>query len=382
MMLLLILLVSKNNCMNFSRLKALIIKEAHELFRDKISLGIGIVMPIVLLLIFGYALSMDLNNIKLAIVSPQNSPINQQLINRFKASTYFKPTVYKSSEEGIKAVADSRADICLFIPTDLQKRLNFETLKFMIAGNGVNATMERLRESYVEITLLSGLSQILEIDQQNVVLNTRMLFNEANDSKYYLVPGVIVIIMTVIGALLTALVMAREYEHGNMESMFITPMQPIEILLAKAINNFVLGMFGLLFSICAAYFLFKIPIRGNIFILIFGSSLYMITMLGLGLLISSVTKNQFIACTLTLVSTFMPAFMLSGFIYEINNLPKIIQWVTFLVPARYYVEFMQTIFLAGNVWKLISIDLIVLAAFAIFYMIIAWKKNPKALEVK
>ena len=186
--------------------------------------------------------------------------------------------------------------------------------------------------------------------------------------------------MTIIGAQLTALVMAREYERGTLESLFVSPVRSWEILLAKALNNFALAIIGLSLALLFARYVFRVPIRGTVFILLAVSALYLLVMLGVGLLISSVSKNQFIACQMSLFFTFMPAFMLSGFFYDIGNMPQAVQWVTYLVPARYYVTLMQTLFLAGDIWSVIVPNALILAVIAVLMLCLAWWKTPKRLE--
>ena len=216
-------------------------------------------------------------------------------------------------------------------------------------------------------------------DQNGLEIRTRQWFNEENRSAFNIVPGMIVIILTIIGALLTSMLMAREYELGNLESMFVTPMRSIEMLLAKMFTNFGLGMVGLTISLVLGHYLFGLPTRGNIAILIFGSSLYLIVALCLGLLISSLTKNQFLAVIVTVIATFLPSYILSGFLFEIKSMPAFLQGVTNFVPARYYVEFLQTSLLVGNVWRNVFWNLSVLSGIAVLLLALAVVKNPKKL---
>ena len=186
-----------------------------------------------------------------------------------------------------------------------------------------------------------------------VGLRDRLWFNEANDSHYFLVPGLVVLVMTLIGAMLTSLVMAREWERGTLEALFVTPVQADEILLGKTIPYFVLGMFGLALCLLAGKFLFHVPFRGSVVVLAGVSMLYLLVALGIGLFISSATKNQFVAIQLTMLVTFLPAMMLSGFLFDLRNMPAAVRLITYVLPARYYVGLLQTIFLAGNVWSVI-----------------------------
>ena len=180
-----------------------------------------------------------------------------------------------------------------------------------------------------------------------------MWFNSANTSTWYLVPGLIVLIMTLVGAFLTAMVMAREWERGTLEALFVSPVRPTEILLAKIIPYFLVGMLGLGMCLVAARFLFQVPMFGSFLIVLGSSMLYMLVALGIGLVISSSVKNQFLASQLALISSFMPALMLSGFLFDLRNVPTVIYLVGQLLPATYFMELIRTLFLAGNVWPLI-----------------------------
>src|SRR5262245_30754202 len=188
-----------------------------------------------------------------------------------------------------------------------------------------------------------------------------MWFNEANESRYFLVPWLIVLIMTLIGALLTALVMAREWERGTLEALFVTPVRSGEILLGKTIPYFILGMMGQGLTLQAGKFLFEVPFRGSVWLLVGVSMLYLLVALAIGLLISSGVKNQFVASQLTLLLTFMPALMLSGFLFDLRSMPAAVRFITYILPARYFVALLQTIFLAGNVWPVILPNAAVLA---------------------
>ncbi len=366
--------------MNLRRTKVLMVKEMHQLLRDRLSLSIGIMLPISLLLLFGYAMSMDIRNIRLAVVIPKTSPETTEMMARFQASKYFSIVRTVSPHEADVLIHNHKVDAILYLPADMNKKAVSGDLSVMIVVNAVNAIQSRTMGNYIKAVVTGVFEKNSAASKGGIQLLPRMWFNEANDSRYYMVPGVIVIIMTTIGALLTSLVMAREYERGNLESIFVSPVKPMEILAAKAMNNFLLGTIGLLISLSAAHWLFGVPIRGSVAILIFGSLIYLLVALGIGLVISSITKNQFMASQMTLVLTFMPAIVLSGFIYEINNMPFAIQCITSIIPARYYVEFLQTMFLAGHVWSIIIKDIAILSLFATLLLLLAKIKNPKSLE--
>ncbi|MDO5580576.1 MAG: ABC transporter permease [Planctomycetia bacterium] len=373
--------------MSLFRLRVLIIKEAKQLLRDPYSILLGILLPIVLLLVCGYGMSTDIRHIGLAIVVPEGSEYAKKIAAKFEASEYFDVVIVHDTRSGEKLVQDHKSDACLFLPRHFSEKMQTGGLEVLIAVNASNPSLAYTKESYIKGVLASGTMQILResgygsaAGSLSFDLKPRLWFNDANVSAFTLIPGIIVIIMTMIGALLTSMVMAREYEQGNLESMFITPMKSTEILLAKTVNNFVLGIIGLAVSLFMAHFLFHVPIRSSWYVIPFGSSVFLIMSLSIGLLISSITKNQFIAVEIAAVTAFLPSFLLSGFLFEIKSMPMILQWITVFVPARYYVDFLQTAFLVGDVWPNIIKNISILALFALIFMILAKWKNPKHLE--
>jgi pyoluteorin transport system permease protein len=211
------------------------------------------------------------------------------------------------------------------------------------------------------------------------VVQNRIWFNEANDSHYFLVPGLIVLVMTLIGAFLTAMVMAREWERGTLEALFVTPARTDEILLGKTVPYFALGMIGLFLCILAAKFLFGVPLRGSIWVLTGVSMLYLLVTLGIGLLVSSVTRSQFVASQIALVVSFLPAMMLSGFLFDLRSMPAAVRMISYVMPARYYVALLQTIFLAGDIWSVVIPNAVVLLGIAAALLLLSRAATRKRL---
>jgi len=207
-----------------------------------------------------------------------------------------------------------------------------------------------------------------------------MWFNAANNSTWYLVPGLIVLIMTLVGAFLTALVMAREWERGTLESLFVTPVRPVEVLLAKIIPYFCVGLIGLALCLAAAAFLFHVPMYGSLLVLLFSAMLYLLVALGIGLVISSVTRNQFLASQVALIASFLPALMLSGFMFDLRNVPTAIRVIGQILPATYFMELIKSLFLAGNNWPLIARNCAILAAYAVVLLGVARLVTRKRLD--
>ena len=213
-----------------------------------------------------------------------------------------------------------------------------------------------------------------------VTVEQRMWFNAANTSTWYLVPGLIVLIMTLVGAFLTALVMAREWERGTLEALFVTPVRPVEILLAKIIPYFAVGMLGLALCLLAARFLFAVPMVGSLFAVVLSSMLYLIVAVSLGLVISSVTRNQFLASQVALIATFMPSMMLSGFLFDLRNVPTAVRVIGHVLPATYFMDLIKTLFLAGDVWPLIWRNCAILVAYAVGLLLLARAVTRKSLD--
>jgi ABC-2 type transport system permease protein len=213
-----------------------------------------------------------------------------------------------------------------------------------------------------------------------VRIEQRVWFNSELRSRDFLVPGLIAVIMTLIGALLTALVMAREWERGTMEALMVTPVTMREILLGKLIPYFILGTGGMALSVGMAVWLFDVPLRGSVVVLFGASSLFLLVALGMGLLISVVAKNQFVAGQVAIIVTFLPAFILSGFIFDINSMPWFVGVITHVIAARYFVSILQTVFLAGNIWPVILPNALALLVMAIIFLGLSRLKSVKRLD--
>ncbi|HEU4620549.1 MAG TPA: ABC transporter permease, partial [Gammaproteobacteria bacterium] len=267
--------------------------------------------------------------------------------------------------------------------SDFSRRLGEGDAEVQVLVNGIDANTARIVQGYAESTV-AGWAAIRAAEghpaaKPPVAVESRLWFNESNDSRYFLVPGLIVLVMTLLGAFMTALVMAREYERGTFEALFVTPVRADEILLGKLIPYFLLGLAGLLLCIAGSKFLFHVPLRGSLAILVAVSMLYLLVALGIGLVVSSVTKSQFIASQIALIVTFLPAMMLSGFIFDINSMPAAVRAVTYVLPARYYVALLQTLFLAGDVWTVIWPNATVLAVMAAGMMLLSRAATHKRL---
>jgi ABC-2 type transport system permease protein len=366
------------------RIRALIRKESLEVVRDPSSIAIGIVMPVILILLFGYGLSLDIKNVPVAVVMEDSSSEARELAASFGLSSYFDAEFTTSMPDAKESMIERKVDGVVRIRSDFSRDLAMGDVAVQVMVQGVDANTARIIQTYAQGAVGQWAArQAAEgktIANGPVTVLGRLWFNETNDSHYFLVPGLVVLIMTLIGALLTALVMAREWERGTFESIFVTPVRSGEILIGKATPYFVLGMIGLFLCILSARFLFEVPLRGSVLVLTAVSVLYLLVTLATGLLISSVTKSQFIASQVAVLVTFLPAMMLSGFLFDLRSMPTPIRLFTYILPARYFVALLQTIFLAGDIWSVIVPNTAVLAGMAAVLLALCRLATQKKLS--
>jgi len=350
------------------RIRALTLKETRQILRDPSSIAIGIVFPLMMILLFGYGLSLDVTKVSVAVLDNDVSADSAELVGAFRLSPYFNLTITHSLGEAQTLVLDRKVDGILQIPSDFSRRLHTGEAQIQILVNGTDANQARIMQAYAQGPVgawgVAHTASTPGATAGSVIVVDRMWFNTANDSHYFLIPGLIVLVMTIIGAFLTAMVVAREWERGTLEALFVTPMCAGEFLASKFIPYFGLGMIGFVLCLVAGKFLFHVPLRGSFFLLCLASMIYLVVALGIGLLVSTLVKSQFLASQLAMLLTFLPAMMLSGFLYDLRSMPTVIQIVTYVLPARYAVALLQTLYLAGNVGSVIWFNLGVLSAMA------------------
>lgn len=367
------------------RLHGLIRKETLQILRDPSSIAIAFIMPVILLLIFGYGVSLDARQVPLALVVEHPNRDTTSFTAGFFQSPYFVPVRFASVQEAEAAVRRRVVDGIVWLRSDFSRRmLSRGNAPIGVIVNGVDANNARIIEGYLQQVWAGWLanftaSQGLPL-KVPVQVEVRVWFNPAVTSTDFLVPGLIAIIMTLTGALLTAMVVAREWERGTMEALLVTPTSIHEIILSKLLPYFALGMGGMALSLVMAVWLFEVPFRGSLWLLLISSSAFLLCALGMGLLISTVSKNQFIAGQLAITATFLPAYVLSGFAFDINSMPMTIQLITYIIPARYFVTILQSIFLVGNVWPLVLPNIFALVVMAAIFLGLARRSARKSLE--
>ena len=367
------------------RLKGLVRKEALQILRDPSSLAIAFALPLILLLIFGYGVSLDAKDVPVALVVEAPSAETADFTGSFEQSPYFEAVYAVNMQEAEEAMVRGNVNGIVWLRSNFsQEFFGANSAPIGVMVNGVDANTGRIIQGYLEGAWGNWLAQYAAARGQSLKLpvqvEQRIWFNPGLRSRDFLVPGLLAVIMTLIGALLTALVVAREWERGTMEALLVTPVRVREILLGKLIPYFFLGMGGLLLSVAMTVFLFDVPLRGSLWVLLATSALFLLAALGMGLLISTVARDQFIAGQVAILSTFLPAFLLSGFIFDIGSMPAPIQVITHAIAARYFVAILQTVFLAGNVWSVIGVNALALALIAALFLTLVRRRTRKRLD--
>jgi len=367
------------------RLLGIIRKESLQILRDPSSIAIAFVMPLVLLLLFGYGVSLDARHIPLAMVVEQPDANSASLVGAFRRSDYFEPHVFDNIQAAQQAFDQRDVFGIVWLRDDFSSRLLArDTAPIGVIVNGVDANQARITQGYIQgvwQVWLDSYARSRGVDLPlPVSLEPRIWFNAAVRSRDFLVPGLIAVIMTLIGAMLTSMVVAREWERGTMEALMVTPVRIGELMVGKLAPYFILGMGGMLLSVAMALWLFDVPLRGSFWLLTAASALFMLVALGMGLLISVVARNQFVAGQISILITFLPAFILSGFIFQISSMPAPIQVITHVIPARYFVAILQTLFLAGDIWPIVLANSAALAVMMVVFLGLARRKTHKRLD--
>ena len=376
--------------MSVTRLVAVASKEVLQILRDSRSLIIVLIMPVILVLLFGYGVSLDLKHLPIYVYDRDGSQQSQDLLKRFQASDYFEIAhVAANYAELPRALDDGRAKMAIVIPWDFSDRLHdgrpaqIQALVDATDDNTANVLIgyaQAVVQGYssdIQVDWLRDHGQFAGIAPLSV--QTRTWYNEDLESSAFIVPGVLALVMSVIGAFLTSLTVAREWERGTMEQLVSTPVTPLEIMFGKLIPYFVIGMLDVIVCALIALLWFHVPFRGSFVTLLFSSAMFMIVVLSQGFFISVIAKNQLAASQVALLTTFLPAFLLSGFLYAIEQMPTVLQWITRILPARYYVSTLKKIFLKGTPTTLLYADLVPLAIFTVALALLATRSFHKRL---
>jgi ABC-2 type transport system permease protein len=372
--------------LNFRRLRALIWKEGIQIINDPSSILIALVLPVVLLFLFGYAVSLDSTRLRVGIALAEQSPESASLVAALSSSKYFDVQTSLDRRALETDLVAGRLRGVIVIPSDFSQNLirPGEEPTIQVIADGSEPNTANFVQNYV-LAAVNIWAQERGMETGNgspslIDLQARVWFNPSLESKNYLVPGSIAIVLTMIATLLTALVVAREWEHGTMEALMAIPVRIEELILGKLIPYFGLGIGSMAFCTVVALSIFRVPLRGSFVTLTSITTVFLLGGLGIGLLVSTLTKSQFVASQIAVVLGFLPAFQLSGFLFEISSMPPPIQWLTYLFPARYYVQALQTTFLAGDVPYLVVTNGVILFGFAALFFLLNARMTRKRLD--
>jgi len=361
--------------MNPQRLRAIARKEFIHVFRDPRSLGMAIAMPMLLLILFGYALTLDVDRVPLVVWDQSESPPSRELISRFAGSRYFSLRAEVRDYRELESAIDTgRALMALVVPRDFAGRVESgRPARLQMIVDGSDANTATIAAGYAD-AIVGAYGQDVRLEairrqggaalRPPLDLRLRVWFNDDMSSRNYIIPGLIAVIMMVIAALLTSLTVAREWERGTMEQLISTPVKTPELIFGKLLPYFVIGMFDVLLAVLMGEFVFNVPLRGSVLLLFLMAAVFLAGALSMGMTISIVAKNQLLANQLAMVLTFVPAFILSGMVFSIANMPAAVRAITYLVPARYFVTLLKGIYLKGVGLEVLGVEAALLVAFS------------------
>jgi ABC-2 type transport system permease protein len=376
--------------MSLTRFLAVANKEVVQILRDGRSLIIVVIMPVILVLLFGYGVNLDLKGLPVYVYDRDGSQQSQDLLKRFQASDYFHIVRVVNDYPALaRALDNGDAKIGIVVPWDFSQRLHDGgPVQIQALVDGTDDNTANVAIGYAQ-AVVQGYSSDIQLDWLRqrgqlvqpaaVSVQTRTWYNEDLESSAFIVPGVLALVMSVIGAFLTSLTIAREWERGTMEQLISTPVTPLEIMLGKLVPYFIIGMFDVIVCALIAIYWFHVPFRGSFLTLLISSAMFMVVVLSLGFFVSVIAKSQLAASQVALLIAFLPAFLLSGFLYSIEQMPIVLQWITRILPARYYVSVLKKIFLKGTPTALLYVDLVPLAVFTLVLALLATRSFHRRL---
>jgi len=375
--------------MSYRRTKAMFIKELHHITRDARSLTMALAMPVMMLLLYGYALSLDVDHIRTLIYDQDGTEASRSLMRQFQGSRYFEVAGFVNDYRAIERGIDTNTILVgIVIPRDFGEDLRSghgATVQILVDGSDSNTAS--IAMGYAE-SVVQRYSADVRTDLQNRRLGRRpappvdprmrVWYNSSLESKNYVVPGLIAVILMIIAAQLTSLTVAREWDNGTMEQILSTPLRPTEMVLGKMLAYFAVGLADAAIALVVGVTVFGVPFRGSIWVLAASTCLFLFGALFWGVFVSAAARTQVAAFQLGMLSSFLPAFLLSGFVFAIDTMPKAIQVISVIVPARYFVTIVKGIFLKGVGWHILWAELVFLAIYAgIVFLLSVQKLNQK-----
>jgi ABC-2 type transport system permease protein len=367
--------------MKIMRVRAITKKELIQISRDPLSLAMAFLMPVLLLFIFGYAITLDVDNLRTVVYDQDNSSESREFVSELVKSGYFKLVAYVSNPEEITAHLDKGTSrIAVWIPLDFSKYLNTgRSAEIQLLVDGSDSNTATIALGYMAAVTDLFTARMSGITKAPIDPRIRVWYNSELKSRNFIVPGLVAVIMGIIAALLTSLTVAREWERGTMEQLISTPIKKAELLLGKLIPYFLIGLVDVAISVIIGVYLFGVPFRGSVFLLFLVSSIFLFGGLSLGILISVVAKSQLVASQVAMVISYLPAFLLSGFMYSISNMPMPLQIMTRIIPARYFVALLKDIFLKANPLRFLVFDIVLLSIFGVIVFTLSNKKFRKKI---
>jgi len=376
--------------MKFIRLKAVAWKEFIQIFRDPTSLALAVSIPVLLLVLFGYALTLDVDRIPTVIYDMDRTPQSRDLIDHFLRSKYFQLEESARSYAHLQEVMDrGKALAGLVIPANFSRDLDTDreaVIQVLLDGTDANTATIALGYAQAIVSLYSQEVLLHKMNQIGVGSisppvepRIRGWFNPDLESKNFIIPGLIAVIMVILAAILTSGTVAREWERGTMEQLISTPIRKGELILGKLVPYFALGMFDLALSVVMGRYLFGVPLRGSGFLLFSLAGLFLLGAISQGVVVSIIAKNQLLSSQISIVISYLPTFILSGFIYPIDNMPKLIQCITYVVPSRYVVSILKGIFSKGVNLDVLWMEALLLSVYAGAMIFWALKRFQKRI---
>ena len=369
---------------SLGRLWAMARKEAIQLRRDARSLGLAFALPLVMLVLFGYAITTNVQNITTAIVDRDHTPQSRALVSAFGESNYFMVKYTPATSEGVEELIDlAKVRVVIVIPERFSVDLEAgRAAPVELLLDGSDAKTANVARGYAD-AIARTFSRNAQVNSRTlpapVTAEGRVWYNETLDSASMIVPGLIAVIMSIISAMLTSLTISREWERGTMEQLAATPVSRVEVILGKLVPYLAIGLIDVALAVIVGVFVFDVPFRGNLLTFALGTFVFLFGVMGLGTLLSVNLKSQLLASQAAIFATYMPALLFSGFMYTISNMPVVLQWISSVVPARYYVTFTRGVFLKGNGIDVLWPAILGLTLYAMFTVILSIKKFKKEL---
>jgi ABC-2 type transport system permease protein len=364
--------------MKYRRVRAMARKEFLHIVRDTRSLVMALLVPLFMLVLFGYALSLDVDHIPTMIVDQDQTPASRDLRSRFEGTPYFDVRGVETSAALVNREIDrSHVLLAVVIPAGFHRDLSRgerTSVQLLLDGSDSNTASIAINYAQALISVwslerMAGRRPVMPVEAQ-----VRVWYNSDLKSRNFLIPGLIAVVLMIIAALLTSLTIAREWENGSMEQLLSTPLRPAEIVLGKLAAYFAIGAVDVLTSVLMGVLVFDVPLRGNLFFLAFSSGIFLFGALSWGILISAIAKTQLLAYQMGMLSSFLPAFLLSGFMYSIENMPQAIQIATYIVPARYFIAILKAVYLKGEGMALLWVQILFLAIYGAVVFALATRK--------